>query len=64
MSKSVVLYSVFLVAVSWRGVGMDAEVDEEEFAGAIATGAAVVRWPPEQEVCRAVTPCEQLLRGK
>ena len=50
------------MAGSWREVGMDVEIDEEELAGAIAAGAAVGRWPPEQEFCRAVTPCWQLLR--
>ena len=44
------------VAASWRGVGMDAEINEEELAGAIAAGAAAVRWPPEQQVCGAVVP--------
>ena len=38
------------VAVSWRGVSMDAEIDEVELAGAIAAGAAVVRWPLEQQL--------------
>ena len=29
--------------------GVLSEIDEDEFAGAIATGAAVVQWPQEQQ---------------
>ena len=48
--KAVVLKSVISVAASWRGVGMDAEIDNEGLAGAIAVSAAVGRWPPEQQL--------------
>ena len=29
----------------------------KELMVAIAAGAAAVRWPPEQQFCRAVAPC-------
>ena len=42
VAKSVVLSSVIPVAASWRGMGMDAEIEEDELKGAITAGAAVV----------------------
>ena len=34
------------------------EIDGEKFAGAIATGAAVLRWPPEQQyLCDGFRSC-------
>ena len=40
------------------------EIDEEELTSAIAAGAAVVvRWPPEQQGCRAFTEAAEEVMG-
>ena len=36
---------------------MDVEIDEGELKSTITTGPAVLRQPPEKQVCRAVAFC-------